>query len=259
MLRRALSLCAVLGLASSAYAGATISLAPSAPANPLGYAPGEVVNIGVFAQLDAGTPSVPGPAGTTTAIRVRLMQFDLSDTSPALLAGIAPVGHHPLQETQPFAGAIPFWDYSSTTVCAGDETGCGTNYFVDGELPGTLPNIFNTTYSGSVSSGGNMISLNQTAPKKVGELQITMPAEGSYVLDLLNADNTDPNLGAEIRWGFGSASDPTDPTSPLRATVTAATGISGGQLPLTVVPEPATLAMLGLGGLAAAFRRRRSA
>jgi|CXWL01.1.fsa_nt_gi hypothetical protein len=205
----------VLISSAAAHAGAIVSLVPTAPINGIAYQPDEVVNVGVFAQLTAGTPTVPN---ATNSVRVRLMQFDLSDTSPELLAGIAPVGHHPLQETQPNAGPIPFWDYSSTTVCAGDETGCGTNYFVDGELPGIIPNFFNTTYTALTSSGSLMVTLNQTTPKRVGELNVTMPnIQGDYVLDLLNADETDPNLGAELRWGFGTAADPTDPTSPLRA------------------------------------------
>jgi len=263
MLRRALSLCAVLGFASAAHAGAIISLTPSLPANGVAYQPGEVVNVDVYAQLTAGTPSVPGPSGTTNTIRVRLMQFDLADSDPALL--ITPVGHHPTQETQPFAGAIPFWDFSGSTICAGDELSCGTNYFVDGSLSAT-DHILNTTYTGTTSSGSFMITLNQLALKQVGEFDVTMPGEGgAFTLDVLNADETDINLGAELRWGFGSASDPTDPSSPLRANGSTAGGglvMAPGQeagIVFNVVPEPATLALLSIGGLATAFRRRRSA
>lgn len=248
MLRRALSLCAVLGFVSAANAGVAITLVPE-PNTPT-YNPGEVVNVDVLANLTAGTPSVPGPGGTTTAIRVRLMQFDLSDSDAAL--GISTVDHHPTSE--PAGGPIPFWDMSGASACAGDETTCGNNYFIDGSI--SSDDILNITYIGTATSSSAMIQLNQT-PRRVGELLITLPTDpGTYVLDVLNADEQDINQGAEVRWGFGSAADPNDPSSPLRASTG---GITGGTLSFTVIPEPATLALLGMGGLAAAFRRRRNA
>jgi hypothetical protein len=261
MLRRALSLCVVLGLASSAYAGAAISLVASDPAAGVGqpYAPGEVVNVGVFAQLTAGTPSVPGPAGTTTSIRVRSMQFNLGASDPALV--FAPVFHHPGADI----GPIPFWDLSGSSSCAGDEAGCGLNYFIVGSIAATdTPSI---TYAGLTSSGSLMVVLNQAEARRVGELQVTMPdTGGNYILDVLNANETDPNFVSLISWGFGGTSaDVTDPSSPLTAGNTAGSGglfmIAGQEsgFSFAVVPEPATLVLLGMGGLAAAFRRRRSA
>ena len=241
MLRRAFSLCAVLGLASSAYAGAAITLNAAGPSNPaIGYQPGEVVRVDVLAQLTAGSPAT---------IRVRLMQFDLSDSSPSL--GIAPVFNHPLAEI----GPVPFWNFGGSNICAGDETQCGTNYFVDGNI--ASDDILNITYTGLVTSSLFMITLNQTAPKLVGSLDVTMPSDpagGNFILDVLNADNTDLNFGAEIRHGFGVIADPG--SFLLRAQ----TGeIVGATASFAVIPEPATLALLSLGGLAAAFRRRRSA
>jgi len=259
MLRRAFCVCAVLGLASAAQAGAIISLVPQEAAGPNGYDPGQVVHVNVMAQLSAGTPSVPGPAGTTTLIRLRYMQLDVSDSSPAL--GIGVVDHHADSDV----GAIPFWDFSGSTSCAGDPSACGGNYFIDGNI--SADDLMNITFIGLNSSGSQMITLNQTAAKRVGEFALTMPnAGGEYVLDVLNADDSNPNNGAEIRWGFGSTADPTDPSSPIRAGVTAGGGgivmIAGQENGLSLpvaIPEPATLALLGMGGLAAAFRRRRAA
>jgi hypothetical protein len=249
MLRRALSVCAVLGFVSAAHAGVAITLVPHPSQPGEGYQPGEVLNVDILAQLTSGTPSLPGPAGTTTAVRVRLMQFDLADSDAAL--GISTVDHHPLSDL----GPIPFWDFGGSTGCANDETACGFNYFIDGSI--ASDDILNITYIGTTTSGGAMITLNQTAQRRVGQLTVTLPTDpGTYLLDVLNADEVDINQGAELRWGFGSVGDPTDPTSPLRAN---GGGISGGQVRFTVIPEPATLALLGLGGVAAALRRRRTA
>lgn len=262
MLQRALAICAVLGFVTAAHAGLAISLIPQTPGP---YNPGQTVNVDVLAQLTPGTPSVPGPVGTTTTVRVRLLQFDVSDTSPELSLGV--VGHHPLNETfDPDADGvfdpIPFWDFSGASACAGNEAACGDTYFIDGSIS---DNILNTTYIGTSSSGTKMIVLTQANPKRVGELAITMPNEGgTFSLDVLNADETDINKGAQLNWGFGLTSDPTDPASPLRANGGGITMVVSsltdpqGRLQFAVVPEPATLALLGLGGLAAAFRRRNA-
>ena len=109
-----------------------------------------------------------------------------------------------------------------------------------------------------------MITLNQTFPKRVAEFSFTLPPEpcGDHRIDVLNDDDANDNLGGEIRWGFGGTADPTDPTSPLRAEdggIFMAPGQANGLLfsilDVPCIPEPATLALLGLGMLAAAFRR----
>lgn len=207
---------------ASAYAGVAINLIPYPPAPLGGYEPGQTITVDVMAQLTAGTPSVPGPGGTTNSIRVRNFQLDLSDTFPELQVSV--IHHHP--SSKPYGGPIPFWDFSGSTACTNDEIQCGTNYFIDGSI--VSDDYLVLVYTGLTSSGSFMITLNQSAPKRVGELQVTLPTEpGTYVLDVLNADETDQSQGAEVRWGFGTTADPTDATSPLRANTG---GISGGQL-----------------------------
>ena len=249
MLRRVLSSCLSLVIASAANAGVNITLVPD-HVGP--YEIGEVIRFDVLAQLTPGTPSVPGPGGTTTSVRVRRLQFDLADTDPALLAGLHPVGHHALQETQPSPGPIPFWDFGSVPACAGYEYHCGDGYFVDGTLTPPSETIFAITFVSLTTS--TYLRLHQTIPTRVGQFDVTMPnvPAKAWTLDVLNTDTTDPeNAGAQLWWGFGSAVDPFDPTSPLFAT-----GFTGGSFSFTLIPEPATLFLLSLGGLGVVFGRR---
>ena len=83
------SLIITLMLCTGANAGAVISLVPTLPGP---YVPGQVINIDVMAQLTPGTPSIPGPAGTTTTIRLHSMQLDFTDSTPEL--EINAVSHH---------------------------------------------------------------------------------------------------------------------------------------------------------------------
>ena len=80
-------------------------------------------------------------------------------------------------------------------------------------------------------------------------------------MNLANTD--DANFGMVIDFGFGTG--PGDPVTKW-ASASQDTNLQvdapitygpGGPLTLTVIPEPATLVLLGLGGLAA-LRRRRS-
>ena len=208
-----------------------------------------------MARLDA-----PVPVTGATSVRLRLAQFDLSDTTPALLAGITPVSTHPDAEV-PFR----FWDFTSTTNCQGDSTVCGDRHLIDGELPAPpgSDNIFNIVFTGTTQNLPRMLSLSTAGDTRLGRMEVTLPAglaAGDYLLDVLNANETDENLGADIRYGFGT---PTDTSNIFRASdseiVYGANQPGGFRFTVVPIPEPATLAMLGLGGLAAAFRRRRCA
>ena len=82
--------------------------------------------------------------------------------------------------------------------------------------------------------------------------------EVKYMIDALNAGTDDPlNLSAQIHFGFGGA-DPITAWAAGPGHPTATGLITGDPLSLTVVPEPATLTLLALGGIAA-LRRRQTA
>ena len=112
-----------------------------------------------------------------------------------------------------------------------------------------------------------MLEIQAGVPYRLGGMPVTLPTEpGEYTLDLLNLANTDnSSFGMALDFGFGTEGDPVtkwasaaqgdgvddvivyDPTR----------GHLDNGLTLTVIPEPATLILLGLGGLAALRRRRK--
>lgn len=263
MLRRAFSLCAVLGFASAAHAGVIVTLVPSDPAAGVGqpYGLNEVVHVSVLARLDA---AIPAPAPGNPNARLRLARFDFADTSPELT--LTPiVTHTDAFESSAVTGKIGFWDFSTTGACSGDPGACGTGHFIEAQLlldQPSMPDAPTIVYTGLGSSSANQIALSPTADKTIAQFEITMPSvagDGTFLLDVLNADEEDINRGAEFQHGFGNANDPSRSYRASAGTINYAPGTPSGGLSFAVVPEPATLAMLGLGGLAAAFRRRRSA
>jgi hypothetical protein len=238
-----LLLCSLFPVA--AHAGVIITLEATPPTiyPPVGYVNGEIARVDVYAQLDANSPPY---------VRLRMAQFDLTDSSDAL--GIVPV-----LVPDPFGEGltVPFWNLPKSLEQCCPECFCGLNYFLDGSLTDQTPELLNITYVGLTTSGTYQIVLRQAYRTLLGSFDVTMPAiDGYFDLDLLNADESDLNLGADFRHGFGTTTDPGSHA------LTARDGtVTGGHVRFRVgfaIPEPATLTLLLLGTAFLTTKTRRA-
>lgn len=209
-----------------AHAGLRVTLVPSNP-GPYDIAdPASLnFNVDVMAQLDSNNPE---------SVVFVLMRFDVADTDPAL--GLQGAPTHP----QSKIGPISFWDLSATANCQRDPVECGNYYFVDSNFDDELVNLLLILQIEPLA--GDRFRLSQTASTRLGVMELSLPAQpGVYQLDLLNADTDNPDRGARFTYGLGTPSSP-------RGNYVASDGtITGGRHVFTVVPEPATLAILVVG------------
>ena len=186
--RNGLAFCLSVVLASVAHAGAVIELVPDVPGP---YDGGEALTVEVFLRQ--------APADVDHLLR--LVQLDLTLTDPAIGIGVA--------DTHP---GITFWDFGTTQHCIDNPTDCGADLYIDGSRIDLAPpgvNILVVAF-GSANELGPSAAKQLTLPGdagvavKIGELNVRVPDNaGKYLLDVVNADETDPDLGAQLRWGFG--------------------------------------------------------
>lgn len=221
--------CLTLFVSSAAQADAMVELSPITPTNaPGGYLPGSVVDfqVGVSQDRPVNTP-------------IRAFRLDFAASDPALTF----LGPDDYPAGSP-DGVLEFvFDFSTVSTGAMYDMFPGypaarIEYAGVGYIPGFMLEIPGAG-AGSLMLGTGQVEL-PTAP-------------GTYMLYALNAATGDPqNNAAQIRFGFGGD----DPVTLWSAVPGYGDGlITGAALPLTVVPEPATLALLALGGLALIRRR----
>jgi hypothetical protein len=245
MFRRGLALCAVLGFVSVANAGIAVNLTPT------NAGPYDINNPASLGPFTVNIDISQSPAGSREGIR--LVRFDLADTNPAItlptlitwrytgVTGIPANAAHAEFRELPRADTV-YQPNNYPNKNANDP-----DFFDDGIDPED-PNDDNRPWN------FNMLVLPASGNYRVASLlNVRLPAvPGEYLLDVMNSDSVgDVNSGAQVTYGFGI--DPNDPRLDLRANEGA---LSGGQLRFIVIPEPATLILLGLGGVAAAMRRR---
>ncbi len=187
--RCGLAFCLSVAMASVAGAGAVIELVPDIPGP---YDGGETLAVEVFLRQN------PGDVDHL----LRLVQLDLTDSDPAF--GITfPEAHT----------GISFWDYSSTQHCFDNPTDCGPDHYIDGERFDGLPpgdDILVIAFgsAGELGADGDkqLTLLGDGSLLKIGEITVGVPVTaGTFMLDVVNEDETDPDLAAQVRWGFGAA------------------------------------------------------
>jgi hypothetical protein len=196
-----------------------------------------VVNAGAVVDLVL-TPDLPAyDPGTSVQVDVyfgqdtagedillRGIRYDFSNTDAELMGWIGAFGFD-----LPFDGALyaafPAYPRPSAVFNSPSE-----NPLFQEPLPGAPGMELNASF---------MIDIPMDAPEGV-----------CWTLDLMSPPaDFDPNLGARLNFGFGGAGDPITDWYAYDGTIV------GGVAEICTTPEPASLALLALGGLAVIRRR----
>jgi len=224
MTKELLAAAILLWSTSPAFAGATVNirLTPT-PIGP--YEPGETIKVDVsWNQIGAGGD------GTGGQINLRLSQFDFRDSNDDL--GLSNWK----------------WVWDGQGACSLVAALCGNLHTTDSTLP-----IVSATYLGTQLDNLNQVIIPANGGVRVGTIDVALPmTPGDYVLDARSAASAggNPNQGARLDWDFNDHGG--------CYSLGGQNCIFGGMTTLTVIPEPASILLLCLGGYWAIRRPRKS-
>ncbi len=222
---------------SSSFAGARFDIRPTGvtviPGNPptAVVTPGQVLAANVF-LVDTGNPQ--------GSILFRGIFLDFTDTSAPIVEANGWAGNDGVFLNDPNTPQDETVDNPSAFdwICAFD---C----FPDGTLPNTA-----WVYPLPTANPLFQITVPDNGETQLGVIEIEVPSQIPAIIDLMNADDANPNFGAFAAFGFNG---PGDPLTQWRAH----TGeLTGGQLLL--VPEPTALFLLVTCASIAQLRNHQS-
>lgn len=208
-------------ISSSAFAGLRIDLRPTPAVPPGGYQPGTDVRVDTF-LVDTGNPQ--GNIG------FRGIFLDFSD-SAITFSYLDPDG----------AGSLQAGEFAWIVAPFG--------------LPPVFPQLPQTSwvYPLPMPNPFFQITMPDNGEVAIGHLIVDVGTQGG-ILDALNDDAADPNLGAAVSFGFGGPGDPVTTWRAFNGDIT------GGVLELPVIPEPTSFVLLaGAAGFVSLWQKRRLA
>ena len=199
-----------------------------------------VANAGAVLDIVAEPSANPAlPAGVYDEGEMVNFAVGISqDTGSVIQARLLSIAFQNTDIDLTLVGDAFAWDFSTLASNA------LYSQFLDYPVP-------NVTYTSTSPVAGFILEIPADATLLLGGGTVMMPSGpgalgNTYFLDALNPGEANPNLTARLDFDFDN------PT-----TWTGFSGdITGGRVGLTVIPEPATLALLALGGVAALRRRR---
>ena len=243
------ALAGIISIIATSLLAATISLSSTAP----------TVDGSDIAQLsDSGL----APFGVTGYTSVGDGSGDAGD----VWGGRGAMGQTITTLSNPDGYSLDSFSIKSHTSGGNANAGTSTYTFRIGTISGTT---FTTLASGSVNpnasfTAGDWFTMTFDSP-------VTLSADTEYALDIRNP-NTSYGVTVDGAWGWRTAGEVDSSYTGGSAYVS---GFNGGTVPddsnvafptidrvfhvnLAAIPEPSSTALLGLGGLALALRRRRA-